>query len=114
MKPLFGALGNELSGNGVGAHVHADRYGKDLIHLKKIIKELNKGSPFEPSLVAPGGFFNQQWFTKLLQVSGSNVLDAVSHHIYNLGAGEFRVVSNCFAVFTCTRYKFHGSLCIRS
>ncbi|KAG8484708.1 hypothetical protein CXB51_023594 [Gossypium anomalum] len=80
--------GNELSGNGVGAHVHADRYGKDLIHLKKIIKELYKGSQFEPSLVAPGGFFNQQWFTKLLQVSGSNVLDAISHHIYNLGAGS--------------------------
>ncbi|KAL1084561.1 hypothetical protein V6Z11_D09G272800 [Gossypium hirsutum] len=80
--------GNELSGNGVGAHVHADRYGKDLIHLKKIIKELYRGSQFEPSLVAPGGFFNQQWFTKLLQVSGSNVLDAISHHIYNLGAGS--------------------------
>ncbi|KAK8338795.1 hypothetical protein V6Z12_A09G276100 [Gossypium hirsutum] len=80
--------GNELSGNGVGAHVHADRYGKDLIHLKKIIKELYKGSQFEPLLVAPGGFFNQQWFTKLLQVSGSNVLDAISHHIYNLGAGS--------------------------
>ncbi|PPR90230.1 hypothetical protein GOBAR_AA30449 [Gossypium barbadense] len=80
--------GNELSGNGVGAHVHADRYGKDLIHPKKIIKELYKGSQFEPLLVAPGGFFNQQWFTKLLQVSGSNVLDAISHHIYNLGAGS--------------------------
>ncbi|MBA0714134.1 hypothetical protein Golax_013130 [Gossypium laxum] len=88
MKPLSTVLGNELSGNGVGAHVHADRYGKDLIHLKKIIKELYRGSQFEPSLVAPGGFFNQQWFTKLLQVSGSNVLDAISHHIYNLGAGS--------------------------
>ncbi|TYI67077.1 hypothetical protein E1A91_D09G273300v1 [Gossypium mustelinum] len=89
--------GNELSGNGVGAHVHADRYGKDLIHLKKIIKELYRGSQFEPSLVAPGGFFNQQWFTKLLQVSGSNVLDAISHHIYNLGAGsDPKLVANTF------------------
>ncbi|KAE8658302.1 Heparanase-like protein 2 [Hibiscus syriacus] len=80
-------FGNELSGNGVGAHVYVDQYGKDLIRLKKMIKELYKDSQYEPSLVAPGGFFNQQWFTKLLQVSGSTVLDALSHHIYNLGAG---------------------------
>ncbi|KAK8684464.1 hypothetical protein V6N13_040491 [Hibiscus sabdariffa] len=80
-------FGNELSGTGVGAHVYADQYGKDLIRLKKMIKELYKDSQFEPSLIAPGGFFNQQWFTKLLQVSGSTVLNAMSHHIYNLGAG---------------------------
>ncbi|XVF11846.1 hypothetical protein REPUB_Repub08aG0062300 [Reevesia pubescens] len=80
-------FGNELSGNGVGAHVLADQYGKDLIYLKKIINELYKGSKFKPSLVAPGGFFDQKWFAKLLQISGSSILDTMSHHIYNLGAG---------------------------
>ncbi|XP_017973713.1 PREDICTED: heparanase-like protein 1 isoform X2 [Theobroma cacao] len=80
-------FGNELSGNGVGAHVLASQYGKDLIYLKKIINELYKGSQYKPSLVAPGGFFDQEWFVKLLQISGSSILDAMSHHIYNLGAG---------------------------
>ncbi|XP_022728465.1 heparanase-like protein 1 [Durio zibethinus] len=80
-------FGNELSGNGIGAHVLADQYGKDLIYLKKIINELYKGSQFKPSLVAPGGFFDQEWFAKLLQISGSSILDAMSHHMYNLGAG---------------------------
>lgn len=84
----FVVLGNELSGNGVGAHVLASQYGKDLIYLKKIINELYKGSQYKPSLVAPGGFFDQEWFVKLLQISGSSILDAMSHHIYNLGAGK--------------------------
>ncbi|KAK8659111.1 hypothetical protein V6N13_029323 [Hibiscus sabdariffa] len=36
---------------------------------------------------APGGFFEEEWFVKLLQTSGSRVLDVMSHHMYNLGAG---------------------------
>ena len=84
----FVVSGNELSGNGVGAHVLAEQYGKDLIYLKKIINELYKGSQFKPSLVAPGGFFDREWFAKLLQTSGSSILDTMSHHMYNLGAGE--------------------------
>ncbi|XP_038997203.1 heparanase-like protein 1 [Hibiscus syriacus] len=80
-------FGNELSGHGIGAHVLADQYGKDLIKLKKIINELYEGSQSKPSLVAPGGFFEEEWFVKLLLTSGSRVLDFMSHHMYNLGAG---------------------------
>ncbi|KAF2311224.1 hypothetical protein P3X46_031159 [Hevea brasiliensis] len=80
-------FGNELSGSGVGASVSAELYGKDVINLKDIIKDLYKNSDFKPSLVAPGGFYNQQWYAKFLQVSGSGIVNILTHHIYNLGAG---------------------------
>ncbi|XP_057519906.1 heparanase-like protein 1 [Amaranthus tricolor] len=81
-------FGNELSGSGVGARVDAARYGNDLKKLKGIIDELYKSSPSKPSLLAPGGFFSEDWFTRLLQVTGPGVLNALTHHIYNLGAGN--------------------------
>jgi heparanase 1 len=84
----FATVGNELSGSGVAASVHAEQYGKDLIKLKGIMNELYKTSNLKPSLIAPGGFVDLKWYTTLLDVSGSNVLDIVTHHIYNLGAGE--------------------------
>ncbi|XP_021616033.1 heparanase-like protein 1 isoform X3 [Manihot esculenta] len=80
-------FGNELSGSGIGASVSAELYGKDVIKLKEIIKDLYKNSDSKPSLVAPGGFYNQQWYAKLLQVSGSGIVNIMTHHIYNLGAG---------------------------
>ncbi|XP_059442253.1 heparanase-like protein 1 [Corylus avellana] len=81
-------FGNELSGTGVGASVRAELYGKDLIKLKDIMNELYKKSHSRPSLIAPGGFVDPKWYTTLLDVSGSNVLNIVTHHIYNLGAGN--------------------------
>lgn len=84
----FATAGNELSGNGIGASVRAEQYGKDLIKLKDIMNELHKKSNLKPSLIAPGGFVDEKWYTTLLDVSGSNVLNIVTHHIYNLGAGE--------------------------
>lgn len=80
--------GNELSGRtSIGASVDAELYGKDLINLKNIINELYKNSSSKPTILAPGGFFDQEWYAKFLQVSGSNVVNGVTHHIYNLGPG---------------------------
>lgn len=96
-------IGNELSGSGIGASVGAEQYGKDLIKLKETVNELYKKSASKPSLIAPGGFFDQEWYTKLLQVSGPRVVNVVTHHIYNLGAGEqlwwytFLIIDICTA-----------------
>jgi hypothetical protein len=84
---VFRVLGNELSGSGVGASVAAEQYGKDLVVLQTIVNELY-GDSSKPLVVAPGGFYDQKWFAQLLEASGPNVLNAVTHHIYNLGAGE--------------------------
>ncbi|KAJ4974436.1 hypothetical protein NE237_007610 [Protea cynaroides] len=81
-------FGNELSGKGVEASVGPQQYGKDLINLRALINELYGKSHNKPLILAPGGFYDQQWFTKFLQVSGSAVTNVVTHHIYNLGAGN--------------------------
>ncbi|KAG5027951.1 hypothetical protein JHK87_011465 [Glycine soja] len=81
-------FGNELSGKGIGASVGAAQYGKDLIKLKEILRTLYKNSTFKPSLVAPGGFYNKEWFDKLLQVTGPGIVNVLTHHVYNLGPGS--------------------------
>ncbi|OWM90391.1 heparanase-like protein 1 [Punica granatum] len=81
-------FGNELSGSGIGASVGAEQYGKDLIALKGIIDQIYKNHDPKPSVIAPGGFFDQDWYARLLQVSGSGVIDFMTHHIYNLGPGS--------------------------
>ncbi|PSR89194.1 Heparanase-like protein [Actinidia chinensis var. chinensis] len=87
-------FGNELCGSGIGASVGAEQYGRDLIKLKSMINELYKNFNPKPILVAPGGFYDKQWYDKVLQVSGSLVVNAVTHHIYNLGAGVDRNLVN--------------------
>ena len=80
-------IGNELSGQGIGASVDAAQYGKDLINLRGIIDELYKNSSSKALLLAPGGFFDEEWFTQLIQASGPGVINVLTHHIYNLGSG---------------------------
>ncbi|KAI3860480.1 hypothetical protein MKX03_013483 [Papaver bracteatum] len=81
-------FGNELSGNGVGASVGATQYGADLINLKAIINDLYKNSAVKPLLLAPGGFFDLKWYARCLDVSGLNTVNALTHHLYNLGPGD--------------------------
>ncbi|ONL94923.1 Heparanase-like protein 1 [Zea mays] len=81
-------LGNELSGHGIGAKVDAKLYGKDVIEFKSILRQLYKAPLSQPLLLAPGGFFDQQWYSQLLETSGHGVVNALSHHVYNLGGGN--------------------------
>jgi heparanase len=79
--------GNELSGHGIGAKVDAKLYGKDVIELKSMLRKLYKAPLSQPLLLAPGGFFDQQWYSQLLQTSGHGAVSALTHHVYNLGGG---------------------------
>ncbi|PHT46271.1 Heparanase-like protein 1 [Capsicum baccatum] len=81
-------FGNELSGRGVGAKVDAEQYGKDVIHLKNLIDQLYKHFQPRPLLLAPGGFYDKEWYDTFLEVSGTGTVDALTHHIYNLGPGS--------------------------
>ncbi|KAL9243259.1 hypothetical protein vseg_017168 [Gypsophila vaccaria] len=81
-------FGNELSGAGIGARVDAAQYAKDLMQLKKIINVLYNQSHYKPLLLAPGGFFDKDWFAQLLTQTGRGVVDSVTYHVYNLGAGN--------------------------
>nr|CAD1817195.1 unnamed protein product [Ananas comosus var. bracteatus] len=56
-------LGNELSGNGVGARVGADQYAADVIAIKSIIDDIYQGFPAKPLVTALGGFFDAGWFS---------------------------------------------------
>jgi heparanase len=77
-----------LSGSGVGASVEAEQYGKDIITLKTLLSQLYENFKLKPLLLAPGGFYEQKWYSQLLQVSGTSAIDAITHHIYNLGGGK--------------------------
>lgn len=81
-------FGNELSGSGVGASVNAVQYGKDVIKLHKLLNKVYKNFRERPLLLAPGGFYDPGWFSRLLQVSGPGTINALTHHIYNLGPGS--------------------------
>uniref|UniRef100_A0A5B7BC77 Putative heparanase-like protein 3 n=1 Tax=Davidia involucrata TaxID=16924 RepID=A0A5B7BC77_DAVIN len=79
-------LGNELSGSGVGVRVAANQYASDTISLQKIVQDIYKGVESKPLIIAPGGFFDANWFKEYINKT-SKSLDVVSHHIYNLGPG---------------------------
>lgn len=78
-----------MSGRGIGASVGAEQYGKDVVRLNSIVDELYKNFEPKPIILAPGGFYDKSWFDKLLLVSGPRVVNALSHHIYNLGPGWY-------------------------
>ncbi|KAL0403851.1 UNVERIFIED_CONTAM: Heparanase-like protein 3, partial [Sesamum radiatum] len=80
-------LGNELCGKGVGVGVAADTYASDTIVLYNLIRGIYKGDNAKPQIIGPGGFFDSGWFKQYIEKTAGS-LDAVSHHIYNLGSGR--------------------------
>ncbi|CAL5435150.1 unnamed protein product [Camellia sinensis] len=79
-------LGNELSGNGVGARVAAIQFVSDVIALQNIVQNTYKGFQVKPIVLGPGGFFDSNWFTEFVDKT-PNSLQVITHHIYNLGPG---------------------------
>ncbi|KAK4479814.1 hypothetical protein RD792_015352 [Penstemon davidsonii] len=80
-------LGNELCGSGVSAKIDAEQYGKDIVELKRLVQDVYPDPSTQPKVLGPAGFYDEQWFNTFLQTSGANVVDGLTHHIYNLGAG---------------------------
>ncbi|CDP10485.1 unnamed protein product [Coffea canephora] len=79
-------LGNELCGGGVGTRVAPDQYASDTIVLRNKVQEIYKDVANKPIVLAPGGFFDVNWFTDFLRRT-NNAVNAATHHIYNLGPG---------------------------
>ncbi|KAD6795007.1 hypothetical protein R6Q59_021085 [Mikania micrantha] len=79
-------LGNELSGSGVGTRVNASQYAFDTVTLKNMVQEIYKGIEPKPRIIAPGGFFDANWFKEFIDRT-PQTLDIITHHIYNLGPG---------------------------
>ncbi|KAI9168845.1 hypothetical protein LWI28_002699 [Acer negundo] len=83
-------LGNELCASGVSAKVTAEQYAKDIVELKNVVKELHPDPSSQPKVLGPAGFFDKKWFSTFLENSGQDVVDGLTHHIYNLGPGNDR------------------------
>ncbi|KAL4308114.1 hypothetical protein GQ457_01G007440 [Hibiscus cannabinus] len=81
-------FGNQLCGSGIGARVDANQYGKDVIVLKNLVKELYADPETRPKVLGPGCFYDEKWLNTFLEVSGRGVVNGVTHHIYNLGPGD--------------------------
>lgn len=84
---VFVFAGNELSGNGVGVRVAADQYAYDTITLRNKVEDIYKDVEEKPIVLAPGGFFDTNWFQTFI-TKAKNSVDVVTHHIYNLGPGN--------------------------
>jgi heparanase 1 len=80
--------GNELCGSGVGTRVAADQYALDTISLQSIVQNIYKRIEPKPLIIAPGGFFDADWFKEFIDKATTSV-NVVTRHIYNLGAGRY-------------------------
>ncbi|KAL2319976.1 hypothetical protein Fmac_028945 [Flemingia macrophylla] len=80
-------LGNELCAEGIEARVDSVQYAKDITRLRHIVNLLYPDASRRPKVLGPSGFYGKEWFQSFLLNVAPGVVDGVTHHIYNLGAG---------------------------
>ncbi|KAL4180117.1 hypothetical protein AMTRI_Chr13g123620 [Amborella trichopoda] len=56
----------ELSGSGIGARIGVAQYAADVRSLHTIVLDIYKGFNTKPLMIAPGGFFDMNWFSELV------------------------------------------------
>ncbi|CAH9107068.1 unnamed protein product, partial [Cuscuta europaea] len=96
-------LGNELVGKGaIGVQISADQYAKDTIRFHGIIQKIYPKT-YKPLVIAPGGFFDAQWFKEYLSKT-NDTLDVITQHIYNLGEGSSKNIAD-----TILKMVYYGS-----
>lgn len=61
------------------------------------MNRIYKGIKPKPLIIAPGGFYDPKWFKEFL-ADTSKTLNVISHHIYNLGPGNFQILKQIFFV----------------
>ncbi|KAI4966128.1 hypothetical protein ZWY2020_046446 [Hordeum vulgare] len=60
---------------------------QDATFLKWVLEDTYEDSPSKPLLLAPGSFFDEDWFGEFIAKTSPDIVSVVSHHIYNLGPG---------------------------
>ncbi|MFS7935280.1 putative glycosidase [Helianthus anomalus] len=57
---------NELSGSGVGTRVTASQNASEHNRPKNIVQKSYEGVESKPLIIAPGGFFDADWFKEFV------------------------------------------------
>ncbi|XP_016669898.1 heparanase-like protein 2 [Gossypium hirsutum] len=60
-------FGNQLSEAGMDASVEAEQYGKDIVVLKNLLKELHPDPKTQPKVLGPSGYCDEKWFNSFLE-----------------------------------------------